>query len=244
MKKIIEFKSAKLGYGRKIVFNDLNIEIYEGDFIGIVGPNGSGKTTLLRSIMSLLKPQGGEIIRDKNVRFGYCMQRQAIDTIFPFTVFEIVMMVRAKMIGPFKKPAEEDRKEVLRALKLTGASDLACERFYNLSGGQKQRVLLARALSVEPNFLVLDEPTADLDIKAEREILKLIRNLQLEKNLTIALVTHELNEVINNAERFIFLNRHAPQKIFTRDELNEKQLCEIFDARIKLERIDGKTVVL
>jgi zinc transport system ATP-binding protein len=98
MRKIIEFKSAKLGYGRKVVFNALNLTIYEGDFVGIVGPNGSGKTTLLRSIMGLLKPPSGEIVRDNSISFGYCMQRQFIDTIFPFTVFEIVMMARAKII--------------------------------------------------------------------------------------------------------------------------------------------------
>ena len=244
MKKIVEFKSAKLGYGRKIVFDALDLEIYEGDFVGIVGPNGSGKTTLLRSIMGLLKARSGEVTRDRNVCFGYCMQRQFIDTIFPFTVFEIVMMARAKIIGPMGKPAEKDRRAVISALEMTGIRELASERFYNLSGGQKQRALLARALGVEPNFLVLDEPTADLDIKAEREILGLIKGLHLEKNLTIALVTHELNEIINNAQKFIFLNKHAPKNIFTKEELDERLLSEIFDARIKLERIDGKIVVL
>jgi len=244
MKEMVSFNSVMLGYGRKIVFNNLNLQIFEGDYLGIVGPNGSGKSTFLRSIMNLIKPQGGEIICDKNVRFGYCMQRQSIDTIFPFTVFEIVMMARTKMIGPLKKPSCKDKDEVVRALKLTGISDLACERFYNLSGGQKQRVLLSRALSLEPNFLVLDEPTADLDIKAEREILELINVLHREKKLTIALVTHELNEIINNAQKFIFLNRQAPKKIFEKNELNENLLSEIFEAEIKFEKMGEKIVVL
>jgi ABC-type Mn2+/Zn2+ transport system ATPase subunit len=244
MRKIIEFKSAKLGYGSKAVFDSLSLEICEGDFIGIVGPNGSGKTTLLRGIMGLLKVRSGEIIRDKGVSFGYCMQRQFIDTIFPFTVFEIVMMARARSIGPLRKPGEKDRRIVSRALERTGIRELASERFYNLSGGQKQRVLLARALGLEPNFLVLDEPTSDLDIKAEREILELIKTFHTKNNLTIALVTHELNEVINNAQKFIFLNRKAPQRMFNKDELTSELLSEIFNSPMKLEKIDGRLTVL
>jgi ABC-type Mn2+/Zn2+ transport system ATPase subunit len=244
MRKIIEFKSARLGYGSKVVFNALNMEIFEGDCIGIVGPNGSGKTTLLRSIMGLLKSSSGEIIRDKNISFGYCMQRQFIDTIFPFTVFEITMMARARIIGPLRRPTEKDISIVRRALEMTGVLDLAQERFYNLSGGQKQRTLLARALALEPNFLVLDEPTADLDIKAEKEILALIVALGDKNNLTIAMVTHELNEVINNAEKFIFLNKHAPQNILRKDQLNSQLLSEIFDTPLRLEKIDGKLTVL
>lgn len=244
MRKIIEFKSARLGYGRKVIFDSLSLQICEGDFIGIVGPNGSGKTTLLRSIMGLLKPSYGEVIRDKNVCFGYCMQRQFIDTIFPFTVFEIVMMARAKIIGPLRKPTEKDRDRIIGALEMTGIRDLASERFYNLSGGQKQRVLLARALGIEPSFLVLDEPTADLDIKAEKEILELIKTFHTKNNLTIALVTHELNEVINNAQKFIFLNRHAPQRMFDKNELTSELLSEIFDSRMKLEKVDGRLAVL
>ena len=243
MKKIIEFKSAKLGYGKKIVFDSLNLEIFEGDFLSIVGPNGSGKTTLLRSIMGLLKPKRGEIVRDENVRFGYCMQRQFLDTIFPFTVFEIVMMGRTRLIGPLRNPRNIDKDKVLKALEITGMRNLVKEPFYNLSGGQKQRVLLARAMSTEPNFLILDEPAADLDIKAEREILSLIKDLQRQQNLTVALVTHELNEAMSIAQKFIFLNRNVPCKIFAQDELSGSLLSEIFDTQITLKEIDGQRIV-
>ncbi|MBU4376645.1 MAG: ABC transporter ATP-binding protein [Candidatus Omnitrophica bacterium] len=244
MRKIIEFKSVKLGYGRKIIFDGLNFDIYEGDFLGIVGPNGSGKTTLLRSIMGLLKPASGQITRDANLRFGYCMQRQFIDTLFPFTVFEIVMMARAKIIGSLKKPSGKDKDTVLQAMEAVGILDLSSECFYNLSGGQKQKVLIARALALEPNFLVLDEPTTDLDIKAEREILELIKTLHFKKNLTVALVTHELNEVINLAQKFMFLNKSIPHKIFKKEELSAELLSEIFDTEIKINEIDGKSMIL
>lgn len=243
MRRIVEFKNAKLGYAKRKVFDSLNLDMFEGDFLGIVGPNGSGKTTLLRSIMGLLKPQAGEIVKDKNLRFGYCMQRQFIDTIFPFTVFEIVMMSRTKIIGALRRPSKIDKEKVSRAIKIAGISDLISERFYNLSGGQKQKVLIARALSLEPNFLILDEPTTDLDIKAEREILDLIGTLHQSQNLTVALVTHELNEVINFAQKFIFLNKKVPCKVFTKDELDENLLSEIFETQIKLKELDGQKIV-
>ncbi|MBM3252939.1 MAG: ATP-binding cassette domain-containing protein [Candidatus Omnitrophica bacterium] len=262
MKKLVEFKNAKLGYGRLAVFDSLNLDIFEGDFLGIIGPNGSGKTALLRSIIGLLKPQAGQVIKDKNLRFGYCMQRQFIDTLFPFTVFEIVMMARTKVIGYLRKPSSIDKQKVLEVLDITGIRGLSRERFYNLSGGQKQRTIIARALALEPNFLILDEPTTDLDVKAEREILELIRMLHKDGHLTIALVTHELNEVINYAQKFMFLNpalscrgeileqrkggvnKKAPYKIFERDELNEGLLSEIFETQINLKEIGGRKIVL
>ncbi|MCD5397761.1 ATP-binding cassette domain-containing protein [candidate division NPL-UPA2 bacterium] len=263
--KAIEFKSVRLGYGRRKVFAALSLDIYEGDFLGIIGPNGSGKTTLLRSLMGLLKPQRGEIIRACGLQFGYCPQRQSLDTLFPFTVFEIVMMARTKIIGPLSRPDRVDKEKVLEALETAGILNLASERFYNLSGGQKQRTIIARALSLEPNFLVLDEPTTDLDIKAEREVVNLIKALHQKQKMTIALATHELNEVIDCARKFIFLKsgeskfpgaavlptigdsketKKNPYKIFTRDELSEKLLSEIFATPIKLKEIDQKTFIL
>ncbi|MCG2711648.1 MAG: ATP-binding cassette domain-containing protein [Candidatus Omnitrophica bacterium] len=243
MKQIVTFENVKLGYTNKIVVGVLDLKICSGDFLGIVGPNGSGKTTLLRSIMGLLKPRQGKVIRDKDLRFGYCMQRQFIDTIFPFTVFEIVMMGRTALIGPLRRPGLSDNDKVMEALNITGIRHLAKTPFYELSGGQKQRVLIARALSLEPNFLILDEPTTDLDIKAEREILDLIRILHERQNLTIALVTHELNEVINFAQRFIFLNNKNSYKIFAKGELNDALLSGIFETQIKLKEMDGQRVI-
>jgi len=244
MRKIVEFRNAKLGYGKLAVFDSLNFEIFEGDFLGIVGPNGSGKTTILRSIMGLLKPQAGQIIRDKNLRFGYCMQRQLIDTLFPFTVFEIVMMARTKVIGRLRMPGRIDKLKVLEAIEITGIKELASEHFYNLSGGQKQRTIIARALAMEPNFLILDEPTVDLDVKAKREILKLIKSLHINQKLTIALVTHELNEVINYAQKFMFLNEEIPYKIFEKSELTAESLSKIFKTEINIKEIDGKKIII
>ncbi|MBN1526420.1 MAG: metal ABC transporter ATP-binding protein [Candidatus Omnitrophica bacterium] len=243
MRKVVEFKSASLGYGRKAVFDRLTLDIYENDFLGIVGPNGSGKTTFLRAVMGLIKPLGGEVVRAGALKFGYCMQRQFIDTLFPFTVFDIVMMARVSRKGAFKGPDREDRDKVSESLDIAGIRHLAPSAFRDLSGGQKQRVLIARALSLEPNFLILDEPTTDLDVKGEREILELIASLHKDKKLTVVLVSHELNEVINCSGKFLFLNTGSPHRIVMKDGLSADMLSEIFGVKMGFKKIDGKYII-
>ncbi len=243
MKKTIEFRNVALSYGRKGIFSSLSFEIFEKDFLGIVGPNGSGKTTLLRSVMGLIKPNEGMIVRSDNVRFGYCMQRQFIDTLFPFTVFETVLMARTSLIGPLKRPSEGDRAEAEKALDILGIASLKEASFHDLSGGQKQRVLLARALAAQPNFLILDEPTTDLDIKMKREILELVKSFNVKEKMTVVLVTHELNEIINYAQNFMFLDGNIPQKIIHKNELNERILSEIFKSHIRLKELEGKKII-
>jgi len=243
MRKMIEFRNVSLTYGKKEIFKSLSFEIFENNFLGIVGPNGSGKTTILRSIMGLIKPSAGVIIKSDRVRFGYCMQRQFIDTLFPFTVFETVLMARTSLIGPLKTPSREDRIEAEKALDVMGIMSLKDTSFHDLSGGQKQRVLLARSLATRPNFLILDEPTTDLDITMKREILELVKNFNVKEKLTMILVTHELNEIINYAQEFMFLDGNIPQKIIHRNELNERMLSEIFKSHIRLKEVEGKKVI-
>ncbi len=243
MRKVVEFKNATLSYGRRVIFDRLSLDIYENDFLGVVGPNGSGKSTFLKAVMGLIKPRWGEVVRPNALKFGYCMQRQFIDTLFPFTVFDIVMMARTSMKGAFKRPDSEDRKRVSESLDIAGIPHLALSAFRDLSGGQKQRVLIARALSLDPNFLVLDEPTTDLDIKGEREILELISSLHRIKKLTVVLVSHELNEVINCSGKFLFLTGTSPHRIVMKDELSGRMLSEIFGVTMELKKMDGKYII-
>jgi ABC-type Mn2+/Zn2+ transport system ATPase subunit len=244
MKKMIEFKSADLGYGNKIILKNLNLHILEGDFLGIIGPNGAGKTTLLKNIMGILKPQNGHMLQDQQIRFGYCMQRQQINILFPFTVFEIVMMARTKLIGCFKKPSAIDKEKVFEALDIVSIQDLADIPFMTLSGGQKQRALLARSLCLEPDFLILDEPTIDLDIKAKKEVLELVLHIHKTQKVTIALVSHEIQEVINHANKFLFLDHIYDPEIIEKEKLDERKLSELFKTEVKLININGRKVVL
>lgn len=241
---IIKFRDAELSYGRKIVFEDLSMDIKAGDFLGVVGPNGSGKTTVLRAIMGLISPRRGKVWRAGTLRFGYCAQRQNIDSIFPFTVFEIAMMGRTSLLSPFKRPGEEDIFKVRCALEDVGITELSDKKFSSLSGGQKQRALLARALSFEPDFLVLDEPTADLDIKAEKEVLLLIEDLHRKKGITVAIVTHELQEVVNCAHKYLFLDGTGAWHFHDKSDLSAELLSSVFGTNIRIRKEEGSILIL
>jgi len=244
MQKIIEFRDVSIGYGKKTVLSSLSFKINKGDFLAVCGSNGSGKTTLLKAIMNLMRVQKGVMERPMGQSYGYCMQRQTLDTLFPFTVYEVVMMGRTKMIGPLKFPTKVDRKKIEEVLSITGCWSLKDELFYELSGGQKQRALIARALSSEPNFLVFDEPTADLDRKMAKDILSLIKDLQKRKNLAVVIVSHEINEIINYADKFIFLSKNLPAKVFPKEQLTNELLSKVLELQVDLIYKGGKKILV
>ncbi len=241
---MIHLHQLTAGYGGSKVIDKLECRIEENDFFGIVGPNGAGKSTLLRLILGLQKPWRGQVICYRGLRFGGCMQRIGIDEIFPFTVREIVMMGRVSLIGPWKRPKSNDREKVEESLRIAEISSLAGRRFNQLSGGQKQRTLIARALAAEPHCLVLDEPTNDLDIKGCRELLHLLKKLHEEYKMTIILVSHELERVLNYAERFLFLNLDKEPVMVRRQEIDEAVLRNIFDFDLQLDKVNGKLAIL
>ena len=164
--------------------------------------------------------------------------------IFPFTAFEIVMMGRTGLCGPLVAPGVHDWQRVSECLKITGIENLAEKRFAKLSGGQKQRILLARALVTDPTCLILDEPTTDLDILGSQEILDLIKALHENYHLTVILVSHELNKVLNYSHSFLFLGQDGKAIYTTREELDETILQTIFGFTPRLKRIEGQMVII
>lgn len=197
----VRFDRVQLGYGRQVVLDNVNLSIFSGDFFGLVGPNGSGKTTLLRCLLDILKPLSGQVTRAPGLRVGYVPQREMLDTLFPLTALDIVLMGRYPHAGLFRSPRHTDRDIALQCLQQVGLADSAGKLYRELSGGQRQRVLIARALAVEPSLLVLDEPTNGLDLPTEAAILGLIERLHSEGSLTIVLVSHVLNVVARYATR-------------------------------------------
>jgi len=240
---LVELQGATLGYGGRVVIAGISLRVSRGDFLGIIGPNGSGKTTLLKCLLGLKRPVAGSVRRAPSVKVGYCMQRQVLDTAVPFTVFEIVMMGRTPDAGPLRRPSARDLAVVQEALKTCGISRLAAASYTALSGGQKQRVLLARALAVGPDLLILDEPTTDLDIKGTREILDLAQDLRRRKNLTVILVSHELDKVVNYAERFVFVNEGKYRVVDDRNSIDAALLADMLGFSVNLERKDGHVIL-
>jgi ABC-type cobalamin/Fe3+-siderophores transport system ATPase subunit len=240
----VVFEGVSLGYHRTTILKDVTFSIGEGDFLGIIGPNGSGKTTILRAILRMVKPQSGSIEIRNGFRFGYVMQRQALDEIFPLSVLDIVSMGRLGRVGPLRRFGDADLAKVDEALSITGISELRRERYRELSGGQKQRVLVARALAFEPDVLLLDEPTNDLDIQGEHQVINLIRRIHGSMGITIVLVSHLLNMVFGCVERVLFLKERR-MRIHDREEaLRPELLSEIYEIPVRIEEVEGRSVIV
>jgi zinc transport system ATP-binding protein len=211
MTNAIEIENLDFRYGQRLMLEKINLDVPEGDFLGIIGPNGSGKTTLLKILLGLLSPNQGRIRifgrspEECRQRIGYVPQYFQFDRDFPISVYEVVLMGRlgrAPLFGPYRK---EDRQAADEALQKVEISDLRQNKLSHLSGGQLQRVMIARALASRPKVLLLDEPTSSVDTRAERGIYDLLQKLNEET--TIVLVTHDLGFITSYVKRVACLNR-------------------------------------
>ncbi len=209
---VIEIRDLTFAYGATPVLSDVNLTIYQGDYVCMVGPNGGGKTTLLRLILGLLTPTRGSVRVfgkppvEARRRIGYMPQHAQLDPQFPVRVRDVVLMGRLRnlRLGPFGRA---DRAKAAAALAEVGLADYAKRPFAALSGGQRQRVLIARALACEPELLLLDEPTANLDPLVQDEMNELLR--ELNRRLTVILVSHDVGFVAQQVKTVVCVNRYV-----------------------------------
>lgn len=192
------------------ILRGLTLSVFEGDFIGIVGPNGGGKTTLLRCILGLLRPTEGSVRvfgaapGASPGRVGYVPQRLFFDRGFPLDLEGLVLMGRLSRKRLFERYGSDDRERVRRALELTGLSAIARRPVGALSGGELQRALIARALVGEPELLLLDEPTASVDPDMKTSIYDLLE--ELRSRMTLMLVSHDTGAISRRVTRVACLN--------------------------------------
>jgi len=236
---IIKFSDVSIGYGRKIVLENLNLSIERNDFIGIVGPNGAGKTTFLKTLLGNIKPLAGRIEKN-NLVFGYVPQRDIVQPLLPYNVHDVVMMGRYSLLGLFKTPDKTDEKIVNESIERVGIGNLKFINYNSLSGGQRQRVLIARALAIKPDVLILDEPTNGLDTPSHYSVLNLISELHDESQLTILIVSHLLTDVANLVKKIILFESKSYQFGFTEEILSEENLAKTYSANIEVKRISGE----
>jgi manganese/zinc/iron transport system ATP- binding protein len=241
---LVTFDNATLGYGRRPVLTDLSFNIPEGDFLGLVGPNGAGKTTILRTILGNLKPLAGEVTRAEGLRFGYVPQRDQVDYNFPLQVLDVVLMGRYDRIGLGRRPTRSDCDLALAALDHVGIADLAHQQLNALSGGQKQRTLIARALVGQPNILVLDEPTTGMDLVATTQILGLVRELHERHGLTVLMVSHALNEVVNYVERIALVLQGGFRIGPVNEIMTEQTLSAMYGIPVEVSSFNGHRIVV
>lgn len=197
--------NVTLGYDSKIILQNLNFYIEEGDYLCIIGENGSGKTTLMKTLLGLLKPIDGKIKFlngiEKN-QIGYLPQQTDVQKDFPASVKEIVISgFQSKMNGrPFY--SKKEKAEALKNMQLLGIDNLARRSYRELSGGQQQRVLLARALCATNKMILLDEPVTGLDPAATNEMYELIKELN-NQGITIIMITHDTNCALKYANKIL-----------------------------------------
>lgn len=209
MTNLIELEDVTIGYENKGMLGPLNLAIEKGQFWGILGPNGSGKSTMLKTVLGLLPAVSGFVKTSDGIVFGYVPQSEKFDPIFPVSVGETVSMGRYVRVRSGKKLSASDMDHITRSLEKTGVLHLKDRTFRSLSGGEKQRALLARAISGEPDVLVLDEPTASVDVKGETQIMELVRGIKSDDGLTVLMVSHFLNTVTRYADRIILIDKDS-----------------------------------
>lgn len=190
---IVRLENLNFSYGNVHVLKDVNMSISRGEFLAVIGPNGGGKSTLVKIMLGILKPDSGKVRifgrkAGKSRNIGYVPQDVSAGRGFPVTVREVAMMGRALARKGTTK--DEDRRVINTILNDMSLLDVAEKRMDDLSGGQRQRVLIARALAIEPELLILDEPASNVDMQGQTRIYDLLA--ELNKNMTVVVISHDL----------------------------------------------------
>ena len=252
---LMKLENISFTYETLPVLRDLSISIWESNFIGLIGPNGSGKSTLLKIMGAILKPDSGSIqfkesllsrINKKHFAQSVSWIPQDHPMVFPFKVSEIVLMGRHPYLSPLSFESEEDFEISRRAMETTMTYQFADRYFNEISGGEKQRVMIASALAQNPEMMLLDEPTAALDLKYQIQILSILKNLNAGHKMTLIMAMHDLNLASKFCNRLILLNEGQIVRDGTPEQVLEKNILEqVYGIEVDLvsNTIDGSIMV-
>jgi zinc transport system ATP-binding protein len=238
MSPVIQFEDVSFTYGGPMVLEHVDLAVEEREFLGVVGPNGGGKSTLLKLLLGLLRPTSGSVrvleLEPLQARreVGYVPQFATFPRDFPIAAEAMVLQGRlghARLLGGYG-PA--DHEAARRAMHETEVFDLRARPIGSLSGGQLQRVLIARALAIEPRILLLDEPTANIDLRVEKDIFDLLQ--QLRARMTILVVSHDIGFISQYVTRVACLNRTLV--CHTTSELTGEIIQELYGAPVRMIR--------
>ena len=225
-------KNLVVGYEGQVVRDNINFVVEKGDYLCIVGENGSGKSTLMKTLLSLKKPIGGEIIFGDGLNaneIGYLPQQSTVKRDFPATNFEIVLSGNLGKRGFFYSKSDKDR--AIKSMERLHVLEFKNRCFRELSGGQQQRILLARALCATEKALLLDEPVSGLDPKVTSEMYNLVKELNEKDNITIIMISHDLNDALKYANKIL----HIGTQIFfgTKSEYLNSDIGKKFTSELR-----------
>ena len=242
---LLQFENVGAGYGKRVVLSNLSFSIENDDYLAIVGSNGSGKTTMLRTLIGLLPEVSGRVEYPRGpLHFGYVPQLQSLDEVFPLTALEIVKMGLFGRIGLIKRPGKAETDKAREALQEVGIGAFEHKLFRELSGGQKQRALIARALVSEPDVLVLDEHTNNLDITGEKAIMALVDEVHANHNVAVVMVTHSLNAVANHAKHIGLIRKGRFDFAPIDTVMQSDYLTEFYGVPMRVLHVDGQRVIM
>lgn len=205
MQPIIDIKNLSAGYNGDTVIDNVNLSIYNREFLGIIGPNGGGKTTLLKVMIGLERPISGTVTHVKNLKIGYLPQYNAADKQFPITVRDTVMMGLNSELGLWRRMSEKQKATLEKTIERFHLSEIAKRPLKALSGGQLQRVLMARAIVSSPDVIVLDEPHTYIDKQFESEFNNILN--EERRRCAIVMVSHNVEYMRKTASKLIHVDK-------------------------------------
>ncbi|MDI6604371.1 MAG: ABC transporter ATP-binding protein [Thermoanaerobacteraceae bacterium] len=250
----LEIKNVSCGYGTKIVLKDFSIKVSSGEILCLLGPNGVGKTTLFKTILRFLKLHSGEIqLNGEDIKYwsrkklaktiGYVPQAHTPP--FPFSVLDVVVMGRTAHLGVFSSPSKEDLTIAEKALETLGVSFLKDRIYTEISGGERQMVLIARALTQQPDILVMDEPTANLDFGNQVRVLEQIKKLA-KKGMGVIMTTHFPDHAFLCSTKVALMQRNNVFTLgYADDVITEENLRIAYGVNVKitcLKGVDGEII--
>ncbi|MFC2014528.1 ABC transporter ATP-binding protein [Chloroflexota bacterium] len=252
----IEVENLKLGYGHTEVVKDLSFQVNPGEMVGLIGPNGSGKSTIIKAMSNVLRPFSGRVLLDdRNIVKIPRVEVARLIGVVPqipllpstFTAFEIVLMGRNPHLRMFQYEGAGDMAITWQAMGKTATQSLAERMVGELSGGEIQRLVVARVLAQQPKSILLDEPTANLDINHQVEILDLIKGLCREENLTVVITLHDLNLASQYCDRLVLINEGLVHAQGTpTDVINEDNMSAVYGAEncVYSHPVNGLPIIL
>ena len=245
---LVEVNGLSCGYEKQKVLDGVDLQIMQGDFVGLLGPSGSGKTTLLRAMLGAVDVYEGEVLvegvkaSEGRPRIGYVPQLETIDWNFPVTVREVVMMGRTMENRFFPWFRREEKQLADRIMEQLGILHLAGRHIRELSGGQQQRAFLARALVSSPSLLLLDEPTSGVDVKTRDDVMHLLHDLNHE-GVTIVITTHEINAVAVHLPRLVCLSGRVLAEGTPYEVITTEVLRHTYGADMPVIHYEGMPIV-